>query len=118
MAASFFRKLTNKHQAMDAGSFVGKRQGTIIHEYVIKCMEEQGYDLSKNVRKQLTQDMAEVADKIIVMDERQNLPDFLINSQKVTFWNIDDAADKSLEFHRKIRDKNDLLPGLKARGIL
>ena len=105
MAAAFFHKLSKRHQTTDAGTLVGERQGTIIHEYVIKCMEEIGYDLSRNVKKQLTPEMVDEADKIIVMDEKQNLPDYLINSPKIIFWYVEDAAGKSLEFHRKIRDQ-------------
>lgn len=42
--------------------------------------------------------------KIIVMTEKENLPDY-VDMKKVVFWNIEDAKDKSLEFHRQIRDE-------------
>jgi len=105
MAAAFFNKLSKKHQGLDAGNKVKERgqEGTIIHSYVIDSMKELGYDLSKNIRKQLTPEMAEWADKIIMMDEEENVPDFLKGSQKIIHWNVEDAAGTSLDFHRKLR---------------
>jgi arsenate reductase len=90
---------------MDAGSQVGERTGTIIHENVITVMHELGLDLSKQTRKQLTPEMVQEADKIIIMDEKENLPDYLLNSGKIVFWKVDDAAGTDLQFHRKIRDQ-------------
>ena len=105
MAAAFLKKIKPELFVMDAGSQVGQRAGTIIHEYVIDVMREVGFDLSKQTRKQLTPELAKVANKIIVMDEKGNLPDYLLGSGKVTFWDIEDAAGTDLAFHRKIRDQ-------------
>lgn len=105
MAAAFLRKMKPELFVMDAGNQVNERAGSIIHEYVIEVMSELGFDLSKQTRKQLTPDMVTEADKIIVMDDKENLPDYLLNSGKVIFWDIEDAAGTDLEFHRKIRDQ-------------
>ncbi len=105
MAAAFLRKMKPELFVMDAGNQVNERAGSIIHEYVIEVMSELGFDLSKQTRKQLTPDMITEADKIIVMDDKENLPDYLLNSGKVIFWDIEDAAGTDLEFHRKIRDQ-------------
>lgn len=105
MAAALLKKIRPDLIVMDAGSQVGERAGTIIHEFVIEAMREFGLDLSKQTRKQLTPELVKDADKIIVMDEKENLPDYLLNSRKVVFWNVDDAAGTDLVFHRKIRDQ-------------
>ncbi|MFA6272165.1 MAG: low molecular weight phosphatase family protein [Patescibacteria group bacterium] len=105
MAAAFLKKRKPELIVLDAGSQVGDRSGTIIHEYVIEVMKELDIDLSNNIRKQLTPDMVNKADKIIIMDKKENLPDYLINSGKMIFWDVEDAAGTDLEFHRKIRDQ-------------
>jgi protein-tyrosine-phosphatase len=112
MAAALLKKKRPDLIVMDAGSQVGERSGTIIHEFVIEAMQELGLDLSKQTRKQLTPKLIKDADKIIVMDETENPPDYLLNSRKVVFWNVDDAAGTGLQFHRKIRDQiNNLVEG-------
>ncbi|MBU4285175.1 low molecular weight phosphatase family protein [Patescibacteria group bacterium] len=104
MAPAFFNRLSKKHKAVGAGTHVDNRCGEPLHPFVVQCMSEVGYDLSKNTRKQLTPKMVKNTDKIIVITEKENLPDY-VDLSKVVFWEIDDAKDKSLEFHRQIRDQ-------------
>lgn len=105
MATAFFNKMSKKHHAIGAGTHVGENEGKPIHEFVVNCMAELGYDLSKNTRKQLTPKMVEEADKIIVMNDREDLPDYVKNSPKVVFWDVEDGKGKSYEFHCKSRDR-------------
>ena len=104
MATAFFNRLSKKNKAVGAGTHVGKHEGEQLHPFVVQCMSELGYDLSRNTRKQLAPEMVKNADKIIVMTKKENLPDF-VDMSKVVFWEIDDAKDKPLEFHRLIRDQ-------------
>jgi len=104
MASVFFNKLSKKNQSIGAGTHVVEKEGQPLHEFVVGCMAEIGYDLSKNIRKQLTLEMAKEADKIIVITGKENLPDY-IDMKKVIFWDIEDAKDMSYEFHCKIRDQ-------------
>lgn len=104
MAPAFFNKLSKKHKAVGAGTHVDNHEGEPLHPFVVQCMSEVSYDLSENTRKQLTPEMVKKADKIIVMTEKENLPDY-VDLSKVVFWEIDDAKNESLEFHRQIRDQ-------------
>lgn len=108
MAAAFFNKISKKNKAVGAGTDVGDREGEPLHEFVIQCMSELGYDLSKNTRKQLTSKIVKNVDKIVVMIEKEDLPDY-IDMSRVVFWKIDDVKGKSLEFHCKIRDQIKIL---------
>ncbi len=106
MAAAFFNKLSKKHKASSAGTHVGLlKDGTPVHHFIVDCMKEIGYDVSKSTRRQLTAEMAEEADKIVVITDKKDLPDYIKDSQKVIFWNVEDAKDKPYGFHRLIRDK-------------
>jgi protein-tyrosine-phosphatase len=105
MANAFFNKLSEKNKSVSAGTVVGEKEGEALHEFVIKCMAEEGFDLSKNKRKQLTPEMVKLADRIIVMAEKENLPDYLANSNKITFWKISDAKNMPYEAHIKTRNE-------------
>lgn len=104
-----------KHKAGD--SFVVSSSGTklsgpeqpigeltpAINE-VIQVMAEVGIDVSKNIRKSVTEKMAEDADKIIlVTDENDPIPDYLKDSPKVTHWHVLDPKGKDLDFTRDVR---------------
>jgi len=105
IAAAFFNRLTQKRHANSAGTHVDLNQGSPLHHFVVQCMAELNFDLSKNTRRQLTPEISSKADKIIVMTDKKNLPDYLQNSEKLVFWEVPDAKDKSYEFHCKMRDQ-------------
>ena len=105
MATAFFNKLSTKHHAVGAGTHVGDNEGLLLQELVIKCMAELGYDLSKETRKQLTPQIAHEADKIVFMNEKEDVPPYLSDSPKVMFWEVEDAKGTSYDFHVKIRDQ-------------
>lgn len=56
--------------------------------YVIKCMKDFDLDLTKNLTKQITLEMAREADKIIVMAEPDICPAYLFNNSRVIFWQV------------------------------
>jgi len=105
MAPVFFNKLSKKHTAMKAGTQVNEHDGETLHPFVIKCMAELSYDLSNETRIQLTEEMVEEADKIIAICKKEVCPDYLLESDKVEFWDIPDAVHKDYDFHVKIRDE-------------
>ncbi len=73
--------------------------------FVVDCMKELGYDVSKSKRRQLTLKMAEEADKIVAITDKKDLPEYVKNSPKAVFWDVADAKGKSYEFHCSLRDE-------------
>ncbi|MBS3137791.1 hypothetical protein J4232_05125 [Candidatus Woesearchaeota archaeon] len=45
IAAAFFDALSKKNKAIGAGTNVGENAGKPLHEFVVKCMAEAGYNL-------------------------------------------------------------------------
>lgn len=73
---------------------------------VLEVMNEVGIDVSGNIRQQLTPEMVAAADKVIlVVDERDPLPDYVIDNPKVMKWEVLDPKGQSLEFTRQVRDQ-------------
>jgi protein-tyrosine-phosphatase len=82
--------------------------GNIAHllEHVLQVMKEIGIDMVQNVRNNVTSEMAEWADRIIlVVDENDPIPDYLMNNPKAITWDVLDPKGQSLEFTRQCRDQ-------------
>jgi protein-tyrosine-phosphatase len=86
---------------MSAGTMPSKE----INPLVIRVMQEKGIDISWNKPKQITMQMVQDADTIIVMgcSAQGFCPGPLLG--KVVDWNIEDPKGKPLEKVREIRDK-------------
>lgn len=62
--------------------------------------------MSTAIRKQLTEQMVNDADKVVViMEETEDLPDYLSQSTKMERWSIADPKGKDLEFTRKVKNE-------------
>ena len=72
MAANLYNMLTKSNDAESAGTHVHENEGQFIGEngkakFVIQVANEEGIDLTKFRRKQLTNNITKDFDKIIVM---------------------------------------------------
>ncbi len=70
----------------------------------IRSMKEIGFDLSNGTRKQITPELLDWADRIIVMAERDTWPEYLELNPKVIVWEIDNPKDTTYEKTCEIRD--------------
>jgi protein-tyrosine-phosphatase len=71
----------------------------------ITYMNEQGVDVSESLRDQLTPEMVQDADKVIVMADEDNWPDYLRNSGKVVVWTIEDTRGMGPDSARPLYDE-------------
>lgn len=110
MAEELFKKIAPQHHVFSAGTAlsgpeqpIGELTGT---EPVIEVMKEIGIDVSNNIRNQVTKEMAASADKIVlVVDDKDPIPDYLENNNKVIRFDVLDPKGQSLEFTRNVRDQ-------------
>lgn len=73
---------------------------------VLEVMKELGFDISNNIRKSVTPEMVEWADKVIlVVDDTDPVPQYVLDSDKVIRWNVLDPKGQDIEFTRKVRDQ-------------
>ena len=71
----------------------------------ITYMNEQGVDISENLRAQLTPEMVQEADKVVVMADDDNWPNYLRNSDKVVVWTIEDTRGMDPDSARPLYDE-------------
>ena len=117
-AEAYFNAMSDR-DAVSAGTDVSKqgKEGQTLKEAIeaalssgipaheLDVLGAQGFDLSDNVRKQVTPQMAEQASKIVVMIPQDALPAFLLNNGKTVYWDIPDTLKKSYDFTDKVYDQ-------------
>jgi protein-tyrosine-phosphatase len=115
MAEAFFNKLSSdKDIATSAGTvlydgrFKGSRPPRLSEidtaKGVISSMNEESIDIGNNFGTQITSEIVENSDKVIVMAELETVQDFLKNSEKFVYWEVEDPCGKNREETNKIRD--------------
>jgi len=112
MAKEFFNASCKDGYSADAcGTRVGEFEGQLIKDIQndsveddIRAMREVGLDVSNNARKNITPDLVENADRVIVMAERDTLPEYLLSNPKVTYWEIENPKGQTYEKTCEIRD--------------
>ncbi len=105
MAETFTNHLAKERglpvRALSAGTIAGEK----INPVAVADMEEIGFSMEGQQPKQLTQEMADSADRIITMGcgvEAEACPARIHLSED---WGLDDPKDASLEQVRVIRDQ-------------
>jgi protein-tyrosine-phosphatase len=114
MAQTMFNKLS-RHRSTSTGTMVLEMEGQTLAEraevapsvlLVLELMsEEEDLDLSLEQRTQLTPELVDAADKVIVMAERETWPDYLVEGGKVEIWDIQDAFEIPMDQVRAIKEQ-------------
>ena len=118
MAEAFTNRLAQERglpiQAESAGTVVGSRINPIAEQ----VMEEIGFSMEGQSPKQLTQAMADRADRILTMGcgvDAAACPARILISED---WGLDDPAGQPLEIVRRIRDEiRERVEALLAEGV-
>lgn len=71
----------------------------------IAAMQELGVDVSGAARQQVTQEMLESYDKIIVMSEPDNTPHWLRDDPRTVVWEVSDTKWMTIDGVREMRDE-------------
>ena len=70
---------------------------------------EFGVDISDRDRKQLTPEMMEEADRVIVINEKERWPDYVVEGGNVVHWDIADVVghedDFAYDIYRRVRKR-------------
>ncbi len=110
IAEMLFNSRSKKHTSISAGTENGRVIGHKLgdfpeHSNLFICMDEIGFDIRDKTSKLVTPDLIKKVDRIYVMAEKETWPDYLKESKKVIFWDIEDMCGQSLEDFRKGRNQ-------------
>lgn len=106
MAEAFYNNYTNSEYAYSAGTDpTTPKKYPKIPDIICQAMLEENIDISHNKVKTVNKKLVEEADYIFVMCEKEECPDFLVDSPKVTYWDVEDPYLMGIEDLRKIRDE-------------
>lgn len=105
MAEAFYNHLTKTKDAASAGiSQTTPKRYMKLPDGLIGVMKEVGIDMSQNKVKTVTEEMVNQAETIFVMAKKEACPEFLVNSKKAVFWDVQDPYNLGLDKGRDIRD--------------
>jgi protein-tyrosine-phosphatase len=108
MAMEFYNQLY-PGDATSAGTMVDipgqklKERGPAVE--VVLAMKELGIDMSENVRMQLSPEMTNQYDRVVVLAEPESIPNYLESAPNVEIWDVEDARGKTVEQAKVIRDQ-------------
>jgi arsenate reductase len=105
MAEAFTNKLARERGAPVRAVSAGTIAGETINPVALTVMEEVGVPMLGQTPKQLTQEMADCADRIITMGcgvDAGACPARILVSED---WGLDDPAGQPIESVRAIRDR-------------
>lgn len=112
MAEALFKKqFGDAYEVISAGTKLSGPEEAIgnltpaINE-VLEVMKEEGLDVSNSIRTQVTPELANYSDKIIaILEDTEELPEYLKDSPKVTRWTVTDPKGMDLDGTRKVKDE-------------
>lgn len=105
MAEAFTNKLASERGLPVRGESAGTEVGTRINPLAVEVMGELGISMEGQAPKQLTQELADSASRIITMGcgvDAASCPARIHLSED---WGLDDPAGQSIEKVRAIRDQ-------------
>ncbi|MBU1110707.1 hypothetical protein KKB83_03760 [Patescibacteria group bacterium] len=106
MAEAFYNHITKSNNASSAGTDPNTpSKYPKLPDYICQIMAEENIDVSRHKVKLINEHFMDNAKQIFVMCSKELCPDFLVKSNKVTYWEIDDPYKMGLDDMRKIRDQ-------------
>ena len=106
MAEGYYNHLTGTQDATSAGCDpLTPHNFSAPYKHGIQVMAEQGIDISHQKCKLVTEAMVDASDAVYVMTFKDDLPDYVLNSPKTVYWDIDDPYDMPIEEVREIQQQ-------------
>lgn len=113
MAAAFYNKQTNTHDADSMGTHVEKSGQTLLarklerpdKSFVVDVMKEVGINIEQRVSTQLTKEVLSKYDLIINMAGKHYTPKWLSNAPNYVYWKVRDPMGRSRSITAGAREK-------------
>lgn len=105
-------KVFDKDGNSKEGEILANRDGA---KQVLEVLRELDIEAGTAARNQITENMVDESDVVVVMAEKETWPEYLVNNDKVIYWEIIDPKAKGIDDTRQIRNQiNELVEKLIA----
>ena len=104
-AEAFFNSMWPGEEDYASSCGVNVRVGKPIDPFVVQVMDEVGLGVSRAERKFIKVEMVENADIVVSFKPKNELPEYLMKTDRVRFWDVADPRHQPVEFHRQVRDE-------------
>lgn len=109
MAQALYEQLTGETDVISAGTHVHDHEGERLSDFspaaeTLMVLNEFGIDASAKQRNQITQELADRADRIVSIVPESSLPEYVTNSGKVIYWDVIDPYQMTVDETRVVRD--------------
>ena len=82
------------------GATLAERPGAF---NIVEIMKEDfGINMINNIRTQITEDIVDGFDKIVVMAEHDTVPEWLSKDTRAEFWTVNDPKGQDIDTTRRI----------------
>jgi arsenate reductase len=116
IAEAIFNKLAPEgYTSISAGTNVLDKEGNSMEgqtlanrvgaEQVLEVLRELNIEAGSAVRNQITESMINESNVVVVMAEKETWPEYLLNNNKVIYWEIIDPKAMGIDETRQIRDQ-------------
>lgn len=105
IAEAFYNQLTRSKDASSAGAIATEKNHISVRGE--EAMKEIGVSTSGQYSKQLTPDMIDEADAVVLFPT-EYMPDYAKNSSKARFWDVIDPhyhQEEGMPLVRRVRDE-------------
>lgn len=106
MAEAFYNNLTKTQNATSAGALA--TQADAVFPEIFTVMNEVGVSMEGMKSDQLTPEMVDGADKIILFPTPY-MPEYAAKSPKATLWKVDDPYYKASDSEAAVRHARDVI---------
>jgi arsenate reductase (thioredoxin) len=103
MAEAFLKNIKPDWEVRSAGiqtDTPGRYEHPVIE--VIEVMAEMGIDVSKQKVKTVNQEVVSWADRIVVMCDKSECPEYLLRSSEIEWWDVGDPHGTGRDNFKRI----------------
>lgn len=112
MAEELFNLYSKRNIGISAGTNTipfSQQRLCDVAPLTVRVLEDKNIDVSFKNPILLTKELVDSADKVIVLTDRADVPECLLDLDKNKYWNVEDGDGKDYAYHIQMREQIDKL---------
>lgn len=112
MAVELFNLYSKKNIGISAGTNTipfSKQKLKDVAPLTVRVLQEKNIDISFKNPIRLTKEIVHSVDRVVILTQRDDVPNYLVGLNKVMYWNVEDGDGKDYSYHIQMREQIDTL---------